>query len=66
MRIATEMQLTMAVEDTARFVLYDDGVACEIQATRCHAHFGVKPASHGFAMGTPEVDFRPGKDGLIK
>ena len=34
-------------------------VAWGTQATWHHVHFGLKPASHGFATGTPVDDFRP-------
>jgi hypothetical protein len=39
--------------------------AWETQASCRHGHFGPKPASHGFAVGTPKgSDFGPGKVGV--
>lgn len=41
------------------------GLAWMNQASRRHCHFGLKPASHGSAVGTPKgSDFRPGKEGV--
>ncbi len=41
-------------------------VAWMNQATWRHCHFGPKPASHGFAVGTPKgSDFGPVKVGVI-
>jgi hypothetical protein len=56
--MATELQLTTAVVQTASVVLSYGEVAWETQSTCCHAHFGLKSAPH-------HRDFRPGKVGVI-
>ena len=61
-----------AIQTPMRFVVrevhtvYTAESAWETQASWHRGRFGAKPASHGFAVGTPKrSDFAPGKVGDI-
>ncbi len=64
--MAPVLEFTMHIDCCAAYVVRTVESAWETQASWRHGRFGAKPASHGFAVGTPKgSDFAPGKVGGI-
>jgi hypothetical protein len=62
--MAPALQFLMRIASGDAVVLLGVESAWETQASWRHGRFGAKPASHGFAVGTPKgSDFAPRKVG---
>ena len=65
--MAPVIQFTVRVRNRAAGVVSAVESAWETQASWHRGRFGAKPASHGFAVGTPKgSDFAPVKVGVIQ